>query len=329
MGEARPAAASAGAVASVALRGLLDDRLVLVTGKGGTGKTTLAAALAGLLASQGRRTLLLEVDAQRPSLAPVFGVDEPGYAPLPVAPRLSVANVRWQEALTAFLTRVVGLGWAVKAILSSDLVQRFLDFTPGSQEVVFLSAICDHVEEFDVVVVDLPASGHAYSLLDITRSALGLFRAGPVRKRVEQLRARLTDARTRVVFVALPEEMVVNETVETRERFQAAGLLGAEPVVILNRAADIGPPASEAGARLDAAEAAMGEGGAAATPGRAALIAAGRWALERQAALVDARARLGAAAVELPPVVAGGDPARAVRGVQRALAAALGLQEIA
>jgi len=85
-------------------------------------------------------------------------------------------------------------------------------------------------------VVDMPASGHAFSLLDILRSAMGLFRSGPVLTHVLQLQERFRDPSTRMVMVAIPEEMVVNETLETYHRMRRAGMLTKPPAVFLNRA---------------------------------------------------------------------------------------------
>ena len=77
---------------------LLDRRLVMVTGKGGTGKTTVAAALAWLAAAQGRKTLLCEVDNQRSTFAPIFGV-EAGFEPIRVRENLELTNVLWEPSL--------------------------------------------------------------------------------------------------------------------------------------------------------------------------------------------------------------------------------------
>lgn len=221
--------------AGAAVRRLLDSKLVLVTGKGGTGKTTFSSSLALLAAAQGRRVLLAEMDSQRPAFTAVFG-SEPPFEPLEVRERLCIANLTWPEALQSFLAALVPSRRVVRLILSNRMVKRFLDFTPGSQEIVLLSALAEQVEHFDLVVADLPASGHAFSLLDITRSALGLFRSGPVRSRAEELRALIRDGGTRLAFVALPEEMVVNETIETVQRMRSFELLSNEPTVFLNRA---------------------------------------------------------------------------------------------
>ncbi|HHO50519.1 MAG TPA: hypothetical protein ENK18_06495 [Deltaproteobacteria bacterium] len=216
-------------------RGLLEARLILITGKGGTGKTTFASALALLAALRGKRVLLLEIDSQRPALTPVFGV-APTYEPQQIRDNLEIANLTWQEALQSFLASLVPSRRIVRLILSNRMVGRFLDFTPGSREIVTLSVLGDRVGDYDLVIADLPASGHAFSLLDITRSAMGLFRSGPVRHRAEELRELLTSPTTRMVLVSLPEEMVVNETIETYQKLDRYELISRPPVVFLNRA---------------------------------------------------------------------------------------------
>lgn len=303
------------------LQQLLGDRLILVSGKGGTGKTTLAAALARTLAASGRRTLLCEVDAQQPALEAIFGV-RAGFTPVAVAPRLDVCNLVWPDVLAAYLKRMVRVGMLVDAILGNELVRRFLDFTPGAQDLVEISAIDDMVGRYDVVVVDMPASGHAFSLLDITRSALQLFRAGPVRQRAQELRARITDARTRVVLMALPEEMVVNETVETVGRLRTAGLLGGAPLVVLNRS----HPTVIAGALralLHQWVHAPPE-----DPGARALLDAGQWEEGLEVATAEAIERLRTEAlttVAVPRVATGQQASQTAEQLAVWLAGQLGL----
>lgn len=306
---------------------LLADRLVLVTGKGGTGKTTFAAAIAALQAAKGRRTLLCEVDSQRPSLDPIVGRPV-GFTPVRMGDKLDAANLVWPETLVAYLKRMVGMERIVRAILGNEMVQRFLDFVPGSQELVTLSAIAEQVERYDCVVVDLPASGHAFSLLDITRSALGLFRAGPVRERVLQLRTLLEDRGTRVLVVALPEEMVVNETLETLGRLREHGLLGAEPMVVLNRA--IPPSLTDDERTLLDRLSAEGLGGDAGE-----FLEAGRWERVSEEAVAEAAFRL-TDRLKQPPVLvplapAAGTERDAVRHVAVQLGRHLGVgkQELA
>ncbi len=298
------------------LASLQSARLLLVTGKGGTGKTTTAAALAVLQAAKGRKTLLCEVDSQRPSLDPIFGVAST-FDPKRVTDRLDVANLVWPASLAAYLARTVPMGRMVAAILDNEIVRRFLDFVPGSQELVTLSAIVDQLEGYDVVVVDLPASGHAYAMLDITRSALQLFRGGPVRARVEVLRQTLLAPTTRLVFVALPEEMVVNETLETLGRLRAAELIGGPPVAILNRATI--PSLSEAERTLltRLGEAGLGDDAA-------EFVAAGRWEAWLEEASAEAIDRRGEGFGEPPIRVAPAGGVKHPRDVVREVAVALG-----
>jgi len=209
-------------------------KLILVTGKGGTGKSTVSAAIGQLLARQGKRVLVAEVDTDRSALAPIYGI-EPTFEPVE-ADQLHISNILWKPALERFLRGIVPAGPVVRAVLSNKTLMKFFDFFPGSQEMVTLSRIDQLAEKWDVVVVDMPASGHAFGLVDILRSALQVFRGGPMRKRATEMLNRVTDDDTQMVFVALPEEMVVNETIETIDRFRLGEYLGRTPVVLLNRA---------------------------------------------------------------------------------------------
>lgn len=318
---------SAAPAASDLTRSLLDRRLLLVTGKGGTGKTTFSAALALLARARGKRVLLVELDAQRPALTPVFGV-EPGYAPIEVQDGLDVCNLTWEHALQQFVESVVPAGRVASLVLQNKLVYRFLDFTPGSQEIVTLSALLEHVRprngshRYDLVIADLPATGHAFSLLDITRSALGLFRSGPVRERAAEMRQVLAAAGTQLVLVALPEEMVVNETIETVEKFRKYDLLSQPPAVFLNRATL--PTLSEDERTLLQRLSALELG-----PEAAEFVRAGRWEdeLEQGTAASAARlvATLAVSPVLVPPAPPGGVPHQVVESVATHLGRQVGV----
>ncbi|MBX2797247.1 MAG: AAA family ATPase [Myxococcales bacterium] len=307
--------------AAAILRDLLGARLVLVTGKGGTGKTTFSAALALLAAAKGRKVLLAEIDSQRPALTPVFG-QAPTFDGVAVTEHLTVANLTWQDALQAFLRKLVPSRRIVKLILTNRVVSRFLDFTPGSQEIVTLSALGERVESYDLVVADMPASGHAFSLLDITRSAMGLFRSGPVRTRASELRALLIEPSTRVALVGLPEEMVVNETIETYAKLDKFGLLSRAPAVFLNRATLPTFTDDERSllARLGKQEL---------TELQEEFLRAGRWEDELEQATASSRHRLAEAIpirpVLVPPSTAGGTSAGSVQAVAAHLGRLVGI----
>ena len=307
--------------ASEVAHDLLDSRLIMVTGKGGTGKTTYAAAIAMLAAARGKRTLLAEVDNQRPALTPIFG-EEPAFEPSEVRENLDICNVTWNEALKSFLRRLVPSRRVVSMILDSSAVQRFLDFTPGSQEIVTLSALGEHAADYDLVVVDMPASGHAFSLLDITRSALGLFRSGPVRQRAQELRQLLSRRTTRMVFVALPEEMVVNETIETYKKMEDFELVSRPPAVFLNRATMPSLTSDERELMRRLGEADL-------TDLQEEFVRAGRWEDALEQATAHSAERLTESLehgpILVPPAPPGGIPSKVVESVAAHLGRLVGV----
>ncbi len=218
-----------------ALHPWLSSKLIFVTGKGGTGKSTCAAAMAHRLSEQGRRTLLVEIDSQHSALEVLYG-RAVHHDPQPIARGLDIANLQWRPSLETYLTSVLKVRALVRSIVGNEAIARFLDVVPGSQEIIFLHMLDRFRERYDHVVVDMPASGHAFSMLDITRSALALFKSGPVRRRATELRRMIQRPDTLMVLVAIPEQMVINETIETADRLRESELLGREPLLLLNRA---------------------------------------------------------------------------------------------
>lgn len=312
-GAGRPAAEPSAATSVVSL---MEARLVMVTGKGGTGKTTFASALAVLGAAKGKRTVLVEIDNQRPSTAAVFG-RTPAYVPHEVLPGLSITNITFIDALTSFVEEIVPVRRVVKLVLENKIVQRFLDFTPGSRELVTLARLGQLTKSYDLVVVDMPASGHAFSLLDVLRSAIGLFRSGPVRALAHELGDLIRDGRTRLVLVALPEEMVINETLETVDRLREGLLVGGPPVVFLNRATlpSMTDEERELVRRLGEVE--TDELGR-------EFVRAGRWEDELEQATAVARDRLAASFTETPVLVPPAGPGGVPRAVVLAIAVHVG-----
>lgn len=270
---------------------LVYGRVVMVTGKGGVGKTSISAALGRLAAAQGRRTLVVEVDSQHPSLNAIFNT-KARYEPIEVSPNLWVANLDWLNALKEWVERVIPAKRVVERILENHIVQLFLDATPGNREVVTLSKLVWWSAEYDLVIVDLPASGHAAALLRTPQEVMGLFTVGPLHQRALEAQQLLTSPGTHLVLVALPEEMVVNETEETLRRVRRTVPGLRVSAVVLNRAArpSLSDDERTLLERLSARYTTAAEG---------ELLLAGRWeaALERGTAL--ALERLGALDVPL------------------------------
>jgi anion-transporting ArsA/GET3 family ATPase len=202
--------------------GALDDkRLVLVSGKGGVGKSTIAAALALRSARAGKRTLVCEVNAkERLSLF----LEWPAVGPQVrlVEENLWAVNVSPPEALREYALMTLKFESIYKAVFENRLVRYFLKFIPSLQELVMLGKITYHLREkigsswrFDQIIVDAPATGHAISFFSVPRVLLDTVPQGPLYREAETMHRLLTDpAITVATLVSLPEEMPVNETIE-------------------------------------------------------------------------------------------------------------------
>jgi len=199
----------------------LDRRLVVVTGKGGVGKSTVAAALATLAARRGKRVLVAEVDA-RERVAPMLGGRPSGPVVRLVLPNISTVNVDPRHALEEYALMVVKVRAIYQAVFENRVVRFFLRAVPSLAETLMLGKILHEARSesggkprWDLVIVDAPATGHAVQLLGVPKALLDTVPAGPLRRDAEWMQALLTDpARTSVVLVSLPEEMPVSETVE-------------------------------------------------------------------------------------------------------------------
>lgn len=285
-------------MAAADLSVLFQGGVLFVTGKGGVGKTTLSAAIGRLAASQGKRTLVLEVDNQHPTLPAIFGAAT-AYEPVEVERNLSIANIAWGPALEDWVESIVSMRRLVRLIMKNRVVSLFLQVTPGARDLVMLWRTHQLSSRYDLVVVDLPASGNAVAMLSVPLTAERLFPTGPIRRCADELLALYARASTAVILVALPEEMVVNETLETTAKLtrEVRGL--HVPLILLNRASV--PSFSEAERSLLAAlEAQPG-----ASADTADLLAAGRWEESLEAATGDALTRLaeaGRPVVVLPAV---------------------------
>lgn len=303
-------------------RALFRARVLFVTGKGGVGKTSVAAAVGRLAAAQGRRTLVLEVDSQHPTLPAIFGAPT-AYEPTEVESNLFIANVAWAPALEDWVESIVSMRRLVRLIMKNRIVSLFLQVTPGARDLVMLWHTMRVADRFDLVIVDMPASGNAVAMLSVPLTAERLFSSGPIRKCADQLLAMYARKDTNLVLVAIPEEMVVNETLETLAKLQRDVRGLTVPLVLLNRASS---PSFSEGERalLAALEAQVAPGSA-----EAEVLGAGRWEEGLEAATGEALARLGAAGTPvatLPSLSGAEGPAKVSLLVAAALARASGVR---
>jgi anion-transporting ArsA/GET3 family ATPase len=202
-------------------RDLLSRRLLLFTGKGGVGKSTVAAATAVLAADRGKRVLLVEVD-DRGSVTSLFERDSVGFQPVEVYPEVFALQVRTQASMREYLR----VNLRVPLVGTLGPLEHALDFlanaAPGVKEVLTIGKVCWEVREalegrarWDLVVVDAAATGHVVAQLDSPRAIQELVHVGPIRAQTEWMTELLADPDvTALNVVTSGEEMPVNETIE-------------------------------------------------------------------------------------------------------------------
>ena len=199
---------------------LLDRELLVVTGKGGVGRTTLAAAIGVLAARRGHRTVIVEVGEQS-RLPGLFAVPArgPGLA-TSLDRHLESITIDPDKALARWLQRVGGRA-AGRLLASSSTFQYFAAAAPGARELIAMVAIWELTAasgttgSYDVVIVDAPASGHAIGMLGSPATFGAIARVGPIAAHSRSVQEQVGDPqRCGVVAVAIPTEMAVSETLD-------------------------------------------------------------------------------------------------------------------
>jgi anion-transporting ArsA/GET3 family ATPase len=206
---------------------LLDKRLVVVTGKGGAGKTTVAAALGLLAARQDRRVVLCEVG---------------GHDRLPdLVPELTTVSVDPEQAKREWLRYQLKSRTLAGVLGGSNLFQYLTAAAPGLTELVTIGKVWDLAQlepraggpTYDLAIVDAPATGHGLAMLRAPRTYASIARVGPVGRHAQRIESFLADrAQTGVVSVALPEEMPVNETVEFERALRRELNIAVDAIVV-------------------------------------------------------------------------------------------------
>jgi anion-transporting ArsA/GET3 family ATPase len=199
----------------------LDPTILIVSGKGGVGKTTVAAALALVAARQGRKVCVVEVD-QKGTLTKLLGGREASYEPTELTPGVWGVNITAEHALAEYLEVQYHMKRISKVFTSSHFVDYVATAAPGLEDILILGKIWflekgrGTTHNFDTIIVDAPAAGHMLTFLSAPMGLSDAVRVGPIKRQSEWLVDMLTDPkRARIHLVTLAEEMPVSETLET------------------------------------------------------------------------------------------------------------------
>jgi len=297
-------------------------RLVIVTGKGGVGKSTIAGALARAASESGRR--VLAVDVEGAGLSSIFGVPPP-TVPTSIAPGLALVSVSARTALRDVVHGMMPLASLARRLLESTTFQLLAAAAPGLPEYLVLAKVIDWLDakrlgrqRWDLLVVDAPASGHVVPLLTAPRTLSALVRLGPAASTLARMDATLRDsARTGVWIATLPEELPVREAVELHRALAGEAALPTEaPIVNAMPRRRFGRDHERLLASPD-------------VDGAHPMVRAARFEIaRRRAALTHAaalRRAVGGPVVRLPLHVPGPEPGDVVTAVTRAVARVTGL----
>ncbi len=218
---------------------LFDKRFVIVAGKGGVGRTTVAAAL-GLAASQrGLKTLICQTKSKE-RFSQIFGVRDIGDDIVEVRPKLSIVSMTPKAALREYGTMVLRSEFIAKQVLENRVTRSFLRAVPGLEDYAMLGKTWYHTTEqeggrnkWDLVILDGPATGHLLTLLRIPQSILETIPEGPLTQSARDTQALLTDPRrTAAVIVTLAEDMPTNEAIELGAKLRAQIGVHLGPLVV-------------------------------------------------------------------------------------------------
>ena len=208
---------------------VLDKRLVVVTGKGGVGKTTVAAALGLAAARAGKRTMVCEV-AEQERITQAFGRPPAGFKETEVAENLHTFSINPDDAKEEWLKHQLRSGALAGLLNSSRIFQYLTAAAPGLAEIVTIGKVWELAQldrrtpraaPYDLVILDAPATGHGLALMRAPRTYADVAKVGPIHNHAKHIERFITNPKsTAILAVALAEEMPVNETMDLEGRLR-------------------------------------------------------------------------------------------------------------
>ncbi len=224
------------------LQEILSKKLVVVSGKGGVGKTSIAAALGLIAARQGKKTLIAEVNSAE-RIASLFGIKKVGYQETIIAENLHAINIDPHSAFEEYIIEQIHSKKLYKLVFEHKFVRNFLDATPGLNELLEIGKIWALTEKnkdakrekskYDLVIVDAPATGHGLAFLDVPQVVTKAIRVGPLKTKAAQIVDLIQNKqKTLLLVVTLAEEMPVNETLEMLQKAKKDVHIATGPVFV-------------------------------------------------------------------------------------------------
>ncbi len=206
------------------LNDLFQKRLIFVSGKGGVGKTTVSILLALLAAQHKKKTLLVEMNTSG-RVAPVFKCDSLSHEAIALAPYISGINLNPQKCFEEYVLKQIHFKKIYDVFFNNKYVINFIRAVPGLNEILMLGKIYELEKkyknralgnrEYDLIIVDAPATGHGLSALEVPEVVKSAVKIGPLHKRAQHILDLLGDSgKTRFCLVTLAEEMPVSESRE-------------------------------------------------------------------------------------------------------------------
>jgi anion-transporting ArsA/GET3 family ATPase len=201
---------------------LLDKRVLIVTGKGGTGKTSTAVALGLWAARSGKRTLIVECNGTQ-HIGPLFRRPGGTYQPAPLHPGLSTMTITSEEAIEDYVVQQIKIRALYNLVFRNRIMGPFMDAVPGLHDAVHLGKVFDLTilkdrdgnPVWDLIIVDAPATGHGLNLLAAPGSMMELTQRGPVFDGVKLVHDLISDHdQTGIILTCLPENLPVSETLD-------------------------------------------------------------------------------------------------------------------